>query len=422
VNNNYDEAAQEKYNNSVPDETNNHIVVIYKNKYYYIRDGLISEDLTLQSLEMISGMKRDEIKDMLQEVWAVKREVTFTEKSTTSIELDEMSIKPVLKIITNPTDKWVHRSDINMDIVNDYKSIFDGILDDIINYVIYSVRTNERRANKLILTGGAGVGKTQFFELMNFVNVSSNEFHDMLRQEKIISVPRAEEMTTKGMLHVDDFEGNIPLQFKAISDVMGIKIAQRGVIDIPAKFIALSSTHTNSLYSIGKELKDRLVHFGIEGELTIENSDAYWKFGKDEYRYQTTLYIRNKILEALEVDDPTVKLKQLKEKYRTTESFVDEVMDNCYTELLSTVKNDNTFGTGYFIQGDSFYVESRKDWRSVCKKVLESQVDDVKLDFRKYLSELTSLASSKQEEFGTRPQNKRGYRLNPVKLPAIEYE
>ena len=381
-----------------------------ENKFCVLHNGKLTIGLTNQTarLHWIKAKNdKDEFIGAINIIHAIEYKVDFF-KPTEFNYIDD-----TLYVTTNPIDSWDILKYEDMEIIEEYENkIMGSNLKDLVNLIVWSMRFNENKLNKLLLVGVSDKGKTGLMKLMGFVEISAKTFTNILKGEK-----QGDELSKRikmcGLILADDIN-EIPLEIKNVSDELHMTVLYEGTINHPCKFMCFTSTHKSSIDTISEELKNRILVMDLENEFTLRHS-TLCQSNSQKYRQYTENYVKGLIIDAIEAEVDEAMLRELQEKYRAPEhnardeiiEIIEERIGREVNELLKDADSEVILVKG------KLYALHKKEIIKIVRRAIELEFDGMVVDKQKECSKLMDKFASDKPMF---PHRKDGQKRNYYEL------
>jgi len=298
----------------------------------YIAQGSTFYNMPLSGTGLITqlslrGVKKSDKETLpMHSISSIQFESTYIEESR--IELRGMT----LKVISNIMDTWDLSTPPHPEYIKDYTKILGANHAEILSVIAMTSVFKERKLNKGLIEAPSNVGKTVFAEVMGGHIIPAKEGYKIIEGENS-SPEMATAIQQKGLLCIDDVKGDkLPESIKNVEDHIWIKTMGAGTNKVDLKFLLFTSTHGDILSGAGEEVKNRFMHFKLNGVGTIPESKLYQK-DSDKYLHETTLYIRQLFASILAEGMDVKQFRKLQDKYRVKENDRDIAIRNVEEKL-----------------------------------------------------------------------------------------
>jgi len=373
-----------------------------KNKLY---SGLTKDTAKLHFTKSESTL----FSESLKIVDAVVHKVDYF--NPTSIEYKNDTLISVI----NPSDEWKIESTFDKKVIKDYQKIMDNKLDDLVKLIIYTMRFEEEKLNKLLLTGKSNKGKTALMKLLNFVIMSAKDFVNVVANGAKWSKTESARLMKVGLLLADDIAGDLPLEIKNISDTISIDIMHIGATPHPCKMLVMTSTHDSVVSTVNDELKNRLLHINIGGDYVFNDSKLRAE-NPQYYQAQTELYVKQLVVKALKLKVKPKALQKLQQKYALPEhNERDEIIQDINKQIKQKLNLycKNLSQKEIFTDKDgSLYVASRTKIKDIIREIVRDSFQGHRIDITKEVTNLTNkYISDKRFSVRIKSKVKKGYKI-----------
>ena len=384
-------------------------VYLHNNNYIVINNSAIYYDLNCSSAKihyLKTGKDGKNFSNDINIANKIDTLIDFFHPSTHTFQYG------VLTISTNPIDDWDTNIDFDEQLIYDFEhKIMGGILQDIIELIVFTMKYHESKLNKLLLVGASNKGKTHFANILGFVEMTAKEFVNCLNGGKW-SKEQSQALQQSGLLLADDIEHDLPLGIKNIKDSMHIDIMYRGTIVHPLKFLMMTSTHDNIATTMNEEMKNRILIANIGTDYTL-NDSPFYQDDMEKYLLHTTAYMKSLMVKAIKSEEGSEKLRVLQNKFRAPQyNDRDEILEIATTricdELLTNIDVVHVKG--------KHLIRRKTVVKNLIRNVLKEEFDGHRIDLSKESSFLMSKFVSEHQDVTIREGGK------PVKYYTLSID
>lgn len=393
-------------------------VYLMGNDYYIVDDNHLHEKLNASTAKLHwakKGYDKNDFVPTVQIITSIKYQVDFFQQS--SYLFDE--VQKCLHVRINPSEAWQIPDDLDASVIDDFENkIMNGQLKDLIRLIVWSMKKGENKLNKLLLVGCSNKGKTKLMQLMGFVYLTPESFTKAISAKGNgtgLSKEVAEQLQRCGLLLADDIV-DIPLGIKNVSDVISAPVYYKGAVELPLKFLVMTSTHQSHIDMLNDELKNRILVMKIEGDYTFDKS-LVWQKDRKHYEEQSKLYIQKLILEAIVGNPSDEEFLELQNRFRAPnnnqrDEIIELVRDRIQKQLHEMCSDDLNYEQFTMHQG-CYFVKTKAAAKKVIADIVKDEFSDHKIDLKKEVSLLADeLIGERDQSIAIGSSTRKYYQLN----------
>lgn len=374
----------------------NHLFILNSGKYVLLsKDEVISDDISPTAIKRFARQydltfKDDNNKEQIVEPTPIT-EVVYKVDYFNNVAMKWEHQKNKLTVSLNPTKLWDVSLELDEEVIKDYtQRVLNGKLDDILRIVFWSIKFNVDKLNKLLLFGGSNKGKTKLASLMGFFEMTAVEFHETFgEKQKKAHKNTIQKIRECGLIHADDIQSHIPENVKSLKDTARIDSMYGGVVEIPTKFLLISSTNDEITSTMNDEWANRLLAIDILDDGYDVTTSPVAKEKHNIYENHCAVYIQKRIIEILAEASTITDLEKLQKRYRL------DVSTNERGEVIGEVRQTIALSLLHYLGDEVVYHESKpyvkklKNVNDFIKSVLKTETRDMYIsNFNKELSQL----------------------------------
>ena len=355
-------------------------VVMVGSTFRIIHGEVLSDEFTISTVKKALGnigCKENEIETIMtnvKQVHVLRQTPDYLIKEKLKFEFEEIGNTKFYRLFVkkNPLYNW-RAAASDEEIENDFfNRVWGGKVDDIVRIIALSIKTNERKLNRLMLVAPSNTGKSELFSHMGFQKITMKRLVHAMNADKGVGSQVIEGIRETGFLLIDEANTQLTAEIKDMDKELHIdQFGKGGTQVIPLLFTALTSTHKTATRNSSDELYNRFLQVEMtNSEYTLSDSHLFHE-NRDRYTEVVKSRMITLFLETLHGEEGKEELAQLQEKYRLpVNNDLDEFLYEVSEKVIEMAKS-NMNSDVFMEKAGTTYVRSKTALRDTIEDLLK---------------------------------------------------
>lgn len=362
----------------------------------YILEGkTLMKDIAVGGLKKVlknMGYKEGEIEAGIaktKQVVELKETPDYLIEDDLVHELKQIEAKGLYEMIVkhNPLYDWVGLA-TDEAIENDFfQTLWKGKVDDIVKIIALSIKTGERKLNRLMIVAPSNTGKTEIFNHLGFQKIVMKRLVSAMNGDKGVGSQIIDGLKRSGFMLIDEANTALTSEIKDMDKELHIdQFGKGGTQVIPLMFTALTSTHATATRNASDELYNRFLQVELnQPDYTLNDSELF-KENRDRYSEVVKTYMINLFLDTLGGSEGKKELHALQEKYRLPlNSDLDEFLYEVSEKIITFIKTTAGYDTNILVRAGEYFLVRKKELSDTITDMLKELPS---IDHGKYAEKL----------------------------------
>lgn len=325
-----------------------------------------------------------------KQIFELKQTPDYLINDNLVYELEQIEERPIYRLYIkhNPLYGW-HETTYDERIKEDFfKTIWQNKIEDIVKIIALSIKTNERKLNRLMLIAPSNTGKSEIFNHLGFQKIVMKRLVNAMNGDKGIGSQIIEGLKRSGLMLIDEANTSLTSEIKDMDKELHVdQFGVGGTQVIPLLFTALTSTHATATRNASDELFNRFLQVELINPKYTLNDSHLFKEDREKYTTVVRTYMINLFLETLKGEEGKKELVELQEKYRLPlNNDLDEFLFDVSEKIVSYIKTTASYNGNIVLRSGQYYIQRKKDLVDTIEDMIKELPS---IDSGKYVEKMT---------------------------------